>query len=120
VKLKHKKPCSECPWRKAAPQGWLGGHPPEYYADAAQNNEVPACHLQDFGPDDHKTAMCAGALATMANQCKAADNTAGGEAARRVVGRNNDCFPHLMAFYEYHAGKPYVHPILRDTEETPQ
>jgi hypothetical protein len=65
MQLKHKKPCAECPWRKVAPQGWLGG-----------------------------------------------------EAARRVVGRNNDCFPHLMAFYEYHAGKPYVHPILRDNQET--
>lgn len=114
LKLKHKKPCKECPWRLEAPKGWLGGQSPEMYADAVDNNEVPACHLKDFGPDSDKTAMCVGALSTMANQCKAAHNTKGGEKARQTVGRNMLCFLHVAAFYKHHTNKVYLTPMLRE------
>lgn len=114
MKLKHKKPCNECPWRKTALAGWLGGHDPNYYADAVDNNEVPACHQIDFGPDSDKTAMCAGALATMANQCKSAYNTDGGEEARQIVGKNDNCFQHVGLFYQHHTGEIYTIPMLRN------
>ena len=113
MQLKHTKPCNQCPWRKDSPQGWLGGYSPELYADAVDNNEVPACHLQDKGPDDNKTAMCAGALATMYMQCKSAYNTPGGDEARKVVGLNIDCFSNVYEFYKYHAGKDYKPAIFR-------
>lgn len=113
MKLKHKTPCHECPWRKAAPAGYLGGFPAEYYADAVAANEIPACHLKDFGPDDPRTAMCAGSLATAANACILPDRTVGGVEARDKVGKREDCFPHPRAFYKHHTREDYVHPLLR-------
>lgn len=117
MKLKHKMPCRECPWRKNAAQGFLGGHAPELYADAVAGNEVPACHLQDYGPASARTAMCAGALAVMANACIAPHRTPGGTAAKAEVGRRSDCFGHPAQFYEFHAGKPYVPYLLRQLTE---
>lgn len=114
MKLKHKHPCGECPWRKKAPAGWLGGFTAEHYTDAVRNNEVPACHNKDFGPESDKTAMCVGALAVMSNSCVLADKTPGGLEARAYIGRRQDVFQHYTQFYEYHAGKPYLHPLLRD------
>ncbi len=114
MKLYHKTPCAECPWRKTSPQGYLGGWSAEGYADAVSANEVPACHLRDHGPDTDETAFCAGALGTIANACIAPHRAAGdGMAAKEAVGRNPDCFEHPAKFYEYHAGKPWVHPLMR-------
>lgn len=118
MKLYHKKPCKECPWRLIAPSGWLGGYTPEQYADAVNNNEIPACHLQDHGPNSDATAMCAGALGTMSNQCKSAYNTEGGDSARTEVGKNPDCFQHIADFYQHHADRVYVHPFLRENHES--
>ena len=115
MELKHKVPCAECPWRKTAAQGWLGGHPSEMYADALANNEVPACHLQDFGPNDARTAMCVGALATAANHCQSLYKTDGGEEARKIVGRREDCFSHVREFYLYHTGNTYIPYLVRKT-----
>jgi len=116
MKLRHKKPCKECPWRKCAPAGYMGGYDPATYADAVDNNEVPACHLKDdFGPDDDRTSMCVGALTTMIKQCKSAYNTKGGEEARKKIADTDlgDCFDHVRLFYEHHAGKPYVPFLFR-------
>lgn len=118
MKLRHKTPCAECPWRTASVQGWLGGHAPEYYADAVQANEVPACHLQDEGADSDRTAMCAGALSVMANACSSAWKTPGGDEAKAIVGKRDDTFRHPAFFYEYHTfGEKWVHPLLRPAKE---
>jgi hypothetical protein len=113
MRLYHKVCCSECPWRKSAPAGWLGGHSPEFYADAVQANEVPACHLRDHGPDSDETAMCAGALSVMSNAASSAWKTPGGDEARKLVGKREDTFRHPAEFYAHHAGRPWVHPLLR-------
>lgn len=113
MKLHHKQPCAECPWRKASPPSWLGGHAPEFYADAVQNSETPACHLRDHGPDDDDTAYCIGALVTMANQC-ILPQSPDAIGARQIVGKRDDCFAHVALFYKHHAdGADYVHPLLR-------
>lgn len=113
MKLHHATPCSECPWRKAAPQGWLGGFEPEQYADPVANNEVTACHNRDFGPDDDETAFCAGALATMSNACISAWKSEGADDSKKLVGKREDCFQHPAMFYEHHSGVSWVHPLLR-------
>lgn len=114
MKLRHKTPCNECPWRLVCVGGWLGGYTPEFYTDAVMANEVPACHLSDYGPDDDQTSMCAGALSVMANGCVSAWRTEGGEEARQSVGRRDDTFTHPYKFFEHHAeGEPYIHPLLR-------
>lgn len=116
MKLRHLEPCSECPWRLVAPQGWLGGHTPELYADAVANNEVPACHLRDFGPLNPRTSMCAGSLATARNACILPHKTIDGREAAIAVGKRDDCFKNPRDFFEYHAQRPYVPFILRKIE----
>lgn len=114
MQLHHKTPCNECPWRNASAPGWLGGHTPEYYADAVQvGNEAHACHLRDYGPDDDDTAFCVGALATMANQCLIPHRSENATEARTIIGRRDDCFGHVALFYQHHAGHPYTHPLMR-------
>lgn len=111
--LRHKTPCAECPWRKVAPAGWLGGHPAEYYADAVANNEVPACHQRDHGPDSDNTSMCAGALSVMSNACILPHKTEGGPEARTEVGKNPDTFGHPAQFFKHHTGNDYVPWFMR-------
>jgi hypothetical protein len=121
MKLHHDTPCAECPWRKEAPAGWLGGHPPEYYADAVRDGEVPACHLRDFGPEDDRTAFCAGALACMKNgavlPAERWPGQKGARAARQKVRNVEGAFMTYAHFYAHHTGgKRYEAPWLRKAE----
>lgn len=111
--LHHKTPCSECPWRKTSAKGWLGGYPAEQYADAVQENEVPACHNRDFGPDEEETAFCVGALHTAANQCVSLWKSENADVARKVVGKSSDTFSHVRDFYAHHTGKEYTLRMFR-------
>jgi hypothetical protein len=113
VRLIHKTPCAECPWRTVCTPGWLGGFTAEQYADPVQENEVPACHLRDHGPENDNTAFCVGALSVMANSCISAWKSPGGDAAKQIIGRRDDTFRHPALFYEHHTGKPYTIRILR-------
>ncbi len=56
----HKKPCSDCPFRRDALPGWLGGDTPEYYTRLAQSDLLIHCHTK-LGP------QCAGAAIYRAN-----------------------------------------------------
>lgn len=113
MRLHHKTPCAECPWRRESPAGWLGGHTPEMYADAVAMGQVPACHLRDHGPELPATAFCVGALSTMANQCLMPHHQEGAAEARQIVGRRSETFSHVGEFYQHHAGVRYVHPLVR-------
>lgn len=85
------------------------------YADAVAENEVPACHLNDHGPDNPRTSMCAGALSVMANAyiLPDPDKSPGGREARNRVGRRDDTFAHPKFFYEYHTGQGWLPRIMR-------
>jgi hypothetical protein len=113
MKCRHVEPCAECPWRKDSLKGYLGGHPVELYTDAVAENEIPSCHQQDFGPDDPRSSMCAGALAVAANACIEPHKTSGAIEAKRRVGRRDDVFAHPKFFYEYHSGKAWVPRFMR-------
>ena len=114
MRLIHKVPCAECPWRKIAPAGYLGGYTAEEYADPVAENEVPACHLRDRGPDSNDTAFCVGALSTMSNACISAWKSPGADDAKKVVGRRDDTFAHPALFFEHHTGQVYIRRILRE------
>lgn len=105
MKFAHKQPCKECPWRRVAPAGHLGGNSPEVYADLVWGNVVPPCHRTEG--IRKKPAMCAGALAVMANACILPHGDPGLREARTAVGKREDCFSHPGKFYEHHAGRPY-------------
>lgn len=53
----------------------------------------------------------------MMNGCVSPWKTEGGELARQTVGRREDTFKHPRFFFEYHAGREYVHPLLRQRED---
>ena len=112
MKLKHKTPCKECPWKKDSLKGFLGGWTPESYADAVAMNEIPCCHLVDHGPQDNKSAFCVGALATASNSCIQPHKTPGAIEAKKKIGKREDCFQWVRDFYEYHAEKKYI-PFLQ-------
>lgn len=114
----HTTPCAECPWKKDSTKGWLGGHPPEFYADAVQEGVIPACHMNDHGPESDRTAFCAGAASTMKNAAKMAEEMEpgqdGAEAMRQAVGKRDDTFAHPALFYAYHTdGKTYTPRFFR-------
>ena len=118
MKLHHKKPCNECPWRKTSPSGWLGGLTADFYADALALNKAPACHLRDFGPSSDKTAFCVGALHTAKNSCVSLHRSAGkANLAKDFLGRSEECFEHYSVFFKYHTGKQYYSPIVRSLTE---
>ncbi len=43
-KVQHKQPCSDCPMRRDALPGWLGGATPEEYARLCHSDETVDCH----------------------------------------------------------------------------
>lgn len=75
------KPCSDCPFRRKAMPGWLGGSSPEGFIDCMQRDEPLPCH-QTVDYDDPNWLVkwmkqggdtgnvCAGALIFMANKCQ--------------------------------------------------
>ena len=106
LKLKHKTPCNECPWRLSSLPGYLGGNTPETYADMVQCNTAPPCHTKDG-------AFCVGGLAVLNNSCTAPRYPAGAADAAEIIGERGDCFKWVRDFYRHHSGKDYVHPIER-------
>jgi hypothetical protein len=116
MRLQHKTPCAECPWRRVSPPGWcgtIGDEGATFYADAVVAGEVPACHGKDYGPDDERTAFCAGALAVMANSAMLPYKQEHAAEAVKEVGRNPNAFAHASLFFKHHTGKDWVHPLLR-------
>lgn len=59
-KRQHRKPCSDCPWRRASLRGWVGSATPEAWIQAAHGEERIDCHTIE-GP------QCAGAATYRAN-----------------------------------------------------
>lgn len=104
--LEHTEPCSECPWRKEAPAGWLGGVEKFYYSDAIAAGEIPNCHKST-------TAFCAGACSVMANMIKIPFKQEGAAPAVTTVGKREDTFSHFANFHQHHHGEPWVHPLMR-------
>lgn len=72
------KPCSDCPWRRVATQGWLGPLTPEMWVEGVHSDAPIACHqtivrVGDDGLgswDDPAMRQCRGAAIFRANVCK--------------------------------------------------
>lgn len=66
-KVQHKTPCSDCPFRRDALPGWLGGNTAEDFVSFARGDEPYPCHTK-IGP------QCAGLAIFRANICKSPRN----------------------------------------------
>jgi len=64
LKIKHKTPCRDCPWRRKAGPGWLGSEQtPEQWAETAHSDAYVECHV-------NQGKQCAGVAIFRANNCK--------------------------------------------------
>jgi hypothetical protein len=111
VKLRHKKPCDECPWRRNHPNGWLGGYKPEDFTTQVQFDGPPLpCHktigpdAEETDPDGENVSMCAGALIFMKNSCKSANHPDYGDAREQVERDTENVFQWTHEFLEHHRG----------------
>lgn len=57
------KACTDCPLRRDALNGWLGGATPEEYARLCHSDEVVECHV-------HAGSRCAGLAIYRSNAAK--------------------------------------------------
>jgi hypothetical protein len=62
-KVQHRTPCSDCPFRRDAIPGWLGGKTPMEFVMQAHGEVIYPCHAK-IGP------QCAGMAIYRANVCK--------------------------------------------------
>lgn len=108
-KLRHTTACSECPWRRVHPAGWLGGYAPEDFIHQVHRDGPPLpCH-RTIPPgesypdmDSDKISMCAGALIHMKNSIKAADHPDYGDALDHVQADPLTVFSWPHEFIAYH------------------
>lgn len=109
--LRHTTPCSECPWRRTHPAGWLGGYEPEDFVQQVQFDGPPVpCHKtiapgRSMGDGDPNVSMCAGALIFMRNSCKSAQHPDYGDALERVEPDPENVFEWPQQFLDYHRDK---------------
>jgi hypothetical protein len=66
AKVQHREPCHDCPMRRNALNGWLGGSTPEQYAQLCHSNAIVDCHAI-------RGAQCAGVAIYRANVYKRCD-----------------------------------------------
>lgn len=67
VKKQHEDPCGDCPWRRVALQGWLGGMTAEEWVASAHGDQAIECHTRH---SDKMFIQCAGASIYRSNMAK--------------------------------------------------
>lgn len=81
MKRQHSKPCAQCPFRRAAIPGFLGGAHPDNFLQMADADVRMPCHLhlsegvsyeaaQTPGTREHRAPQCAGRAIYWRNQAK--------------------------------------------------
>lgn len=68
TQAQHSRPCHDCPWRRAAIPGWLGGATPETFLAQGQGDMPMECHCQKSS--EGKQWECVGAAVFRSNICK--------------------------------------------------
>jgi hypothetical protein len=93
-KVQHKKACSDCPMRRDALAGWLGGSTPEQYGNLAHSDQVVGCHAI-------RGTQCAGMAIYRRNVCKStsAPNI-------RLDADRETVFSNRQEFLDHHHGRP--------------
>lgn len=97
--MQHKNPCNECPWRRKAAPGWLGGRlSAADWIAAAQSDEKIPCHKQRVmtGP---KAQHCVGAATFRTNICKSPRDPSVLTLPRNTV----DIFSMPQQFLDHHS-----------------
>lgn len=89
------KACSDCPLRRDALEGWLGGATPEEYARLCHSDEVVSCHV-------HAGSRCAGLAIYRKNVAKWQPQEHALPADRENI------FSTPMEFIAHHSSRPKI------------
>ncbi len=92
TKRQHKKPCSDCPFRRDALPGWLGSISAKEWVGAAHAEAVMLCHVR-------VPQQCAGAAIYRANVCKSPRSPE----MLRLPSDERTCFSRPDEFLKHHA-----------------
>lgn len=87
------KACSDCPLRRDALAGWLGGNTPEQYARLCHSDEVVECHV-------HAGSRCAGLAIYRRNTAKWQPEE------HKLPADHEAIFSNVMEFMAHHS-KPF-------------
>lgn len=88
----HTSPCSDCPWRRDALNGWLGGTSVGEWRAAAHGETKVFCHTIS-------NQQCAGIAIYRANVCK----TPRDPTLLRLPADRDACFSTPTEFEEHHS-----------------
>jgi hypothetical protein len=100
--LRHKTPCSECPFRKNSMKGFLGGYDLSEYATPAGLGMPTTCHQHDHGGAEHPDSrFCAGSCSVIANDPNIKPIAGYGEIIAKV-GPREDTFATMEEFTVHH------------------
>lgn len=102
-----RKPCPECPFRRAALGGWLGGTEIPDYIRAAHSDIDVACHTspgyQDGIADNLRS--CKGLAIYRCNVGKLPRGGSAAKAVRESARDTETVFASPMEFMQHHAGQ---------------
>jgi hypothetical protein len=87
------KACTDCPLRRDALRGWLGGATPEQYAGLCHSDEVVECHV-------HTRSRCAGLAIYRRNVAKWQPED------HRLPADRETIFSNRMEFIAHHSAAP--------------
>lgn len=87
------KACSDCPMRRDALNGWLGGSTPEEYAQLCHSDAVVECHV-------HSGSRCAGLAIYRRNTAKWQPEE------HRLPADRETIFSNVMEFMAHHKAFP--------------
>lgn len=98
------KACSDCPLRRDALRGWLGGYTPEEYARICHSDQVVDCHV-------HAGSRCAGLAIYRRNTCKWQPEE------HKLSADHESVFSNLVEFVDHHSKKPSAIELKRKEEQ---
>lgn len=91
AKKQHTKPCGDCPWRKTAIKGWLGGVTKEQWIYDAHSDDKIICHCTG-------NTECAGVAIYRKNVAKSPRD----KSVLILPADKENVFATPMEFLEYH------------------
>ena len=108
--LQHRKPCSQCPYRRRSAPGWLGAATPQQFLASTLGEEHMPCHAAvDYDDPAWRESqypqapMCAGSLVFMANTSKLPRDPSLAAAVRQVDADHDTVFSRPDEFLDHHA-----------------
>lgn len=102
--VKHKRPCRECPFRREAPRGWLGGGTVDAWKqDLTVGDTAFVCHMAEA---ENKRHFCAGSMIHYRNSFKTPRNAVFATAVMEYQPDKETVFQWSFEFEAHHRGGP--------------